>query len=84
MTLFLRSKNGKRSIKAEGGKKKCLKAREEITLVLYYLYHVPTFQVLGINFSVSESTANNIFHDWIDILQELLPSSLLYHVRIIA
>nr|WP_293106277.1 transposase family protein [Okeania sp. SIO2F4] len=25
--------------------------------------------MLGINFGVSESTANNIFHYWIDILQ---------------
>ena len=33
--------------------------------------------ILGIYFGVSESTANNIFHYWIDILQELLPSSLL-------
>jgi predicted transcriptional regulator YdeE len=33
--------------------------------------------LIGIYFSVSEYSANNIFHDWIDILQELLPSSLL-------
>ncbi len=46
-------------------------------MTLYYLHHVPTFQMLGINFGVSESTANNIFHYWIDILQELLPASLL-------
>ncbi|MDE5092304.1 MAG: hypothetical protein O4861_02980 [Trichodesmium sp. St16_bin4-tuft] len=28
-------------------------------------------------FGFSSSTANNIFHDWINILQKLLPSSLL-------
>ena len=64
-------------IKPGGGRKKLLKKSEEIILTLYYLHHVPTFQMLGINFGVSESTANNIFHYWIDILQELLPASLL-------
>ncbi len=65
----------KRLIKAGGGRKKLLKSSDKITLTLYYLHHVPTFQVLGINFGVSESTANNIFHYWIDIWQELLPPS---------
>ncbi|MGK7921017.1 MAG: transposase family protein [Trichodesmium sp.] len=64
-------------IKAGGGRKKILKVEEEIILTLYYLHHIPTFQILGINFGVSESTANNIFHYWINILQELLPGSLL-------
>ncbi|MGB3508710.1 MAG: transposase family protein [Microcoleaceae cyanobacterium] len=31
-------------------------------LTLYYLHHVRTFQILGIIFGVSSSTANNIFH----------------------
>ncbi|MDY7004942.1 MAG: transposase family protein [Cyanobacteriota bacterium] len=42
---------------------------------------MPTFQLLGISFGVSESTANNIFHDWVDILRELLPASLLEQVK---
>ena len=42
---------------------------------------MPTFQILGIHFDVSESTANNIFHYWINILQELLPCSLLEQFR---
>ncbi|MCL2935502.1 MAG: transposase family protein [Trichodesmium sp. MAG_R02] len=29
------------------------------------------------NFGVSESTANNIFHYWVDVLRELFPPSLL-------
>ncbi|MCL2928888.1 MAG: transposase family protein [Trichodesmium sp. St16_bin4-tuft] len=29
------------------------------------------------NFGVSESKANNIFHYWIDILRKLFPGSLL-------
>ena len=51
----------KRLIKAAGGRKKSLKLEEEIILTLYYLRHFPTFQILGIYFGVSESTANNIF-----------------------
>ncbi|ABG50685.1 hypothetical protein Tery_1376 [Trichodesmium erythraeum IMS101] len=35
----------------------------------------------GINFGISESSANNIFHYWIDILRELLPVSLLEQVK---
>ncbi len=50
-------------------------------LTLYYLHHVPTFQLLGINFGVCESSANNIFHYWIDIFRELLPESLLEQVK---
>ena len=36
---------------------------------------------LGIYFGVSESTANNIFHYWIDILRDLLPCSLFEQFR---
>ena len=44
------AKTEKRLIKAGGGRKKILTQEEEIILTLYYLHHVPTFQVLGINF----------------------------------
>ncbi|MCH2051212.1 MAG: transposase family protein [Trichodesmium sp. ALOHA_ZT_67] len=30
---------------------------------------MPSFQTLGINFGISESSANNIFHYWIDIFR---------------
>lgn len=50
-------------------------------LTLDYLHHVPTFQLLGMNFGVSESSANNIFHYWIDIFREFLPESLLEQVK---
>lgn len=60
-------------IKPGGGRKKKLTLAEEVLLTLYYLHHVPTFQLLGINFGVCESTANDIFHYWINILRELLP-----------
>ncbi|WP_370497323.1 helix-turn-helix domain-containing protein [Trichodesmium erythraeum] len=42
---------------------------------------MPSFQTLGINFGISESSANNIFHYWIDIFRELLPASLLEQVK---
>jgi hypothetical protein len=75
------AKTEKRLIKAGGGRKKILTQEEEIILTLYYLHHIPTFQVLGIHFGISESSANNIFHYWIDILRELLPPSLLEEVK---
>ncbi len=40
-----------------------------------------TFQLLGIQFGVSESTANDTFNYWFPLLQELLPSSLLEQVK---
>ena len=76
-----KSKTKKRLIKAGGGRKKSLSPEEEIIVTLYYLHHIPNFQILGINFGVSESSANNIFHYWIDILREILPESLLEEVK---
>lgn len=75
------AKTEKRLIKAGGGRKKTLTHEEEIILTLYYLHHIPTFQLLGIHFGISESSANNIFHYWIDILREILPESLLEEVK---
>ena len=43
--------------------------------------HLTTFQLLGIQFGVSESTANDTFNYWLPLLQELLPSSLLEQVK---
>lgn len=70
-----------RLIKAGGGRKSKLNTEEQIILTLYYLHNLPTFEILGINFDVCESTAHNIFHYWLNILRELLPSSLLEQVK---
>jgi hypothetical protein len=70
-----------RIIKKGGGRKPKLSLTEQILLTLVYLHHLPTFQLLGVQFGVSESTANNIFHYWIEILSELLPASLLEQVK---
>ncbi|WP_041641554.1 helix-turn-helix domain-containing protein, partial [Trichormus azollae] len=40
-----------------------------------------TFQLLGIQFGVSESTANSTFNYWLPLIRELLPSSLLEQVK---
>ena len=70
-----------RLIKAGGGRKSILNKEEQIILTLFYLHNHPTFEILGIYFNVSESTANNIFHYWLNILSEILPSSLLEQVK---
>jgi len=70
-----------RIIQKGGGRKPKLAMEEQILLTLVYLHHMPTFQILGIQFGVSESTAHNIFHYWIEILSELLPASLLDEVK---
>lgn len=62
-----------RIIKSGGGRKPKLSVTEQILLTLVYLHHLPTFQMLGVQFGVSESTAHNLFHYWSNILRELLP-----------
>jgi Helix-turn-helix of DDE superfamily endonuclease len=66
-----------RLISRGGGRKTSLSNRDQILLTLTYLRQHPSFQYLGLTFGVSESTANNIFHDWMKILSSLLPPSLL-------
>ncbi len=46
------------------GAKAKLLVEEQIILTLMYLRQGLTFQVLGIVFGVSESTANDIFNYW--------------------
>ena len=70
-----------RIINIAGGRKVKLSKREQILLTLIYLRHLTTFQLLGIQFGVSESTANDTFNYWFPLLQEVLPSSLLEQVK---
>jgi hypothetical protein len=70
-----------RIIKPGGGRKPKLSVTEQILLTLVYLHHLPTFQMLGVQFGVSESTAHNLFHYWSKILRGLLPASLLEQVK---
>lgn len=70
-----------RIIAGGGGRKPKLSVRQQIILTLVYLRHMTTFQLLGIQFGVSESTANDVFNYWLPILRELLPSSLIEQVK---
>jgi hypothetical protein len=70
-----------RIISGGGGRKPKLSIKEQIILTLVYLRQMTTFQLLGISFGVSESTANDTFNYWFSLLRELLPSSLLESVK---
>ncbi|WP_414590129.1 helix-turn-helix domain-containing protein [Scytonema sp. PCC 10023] len=70
-----------RIIKGGGGRKVKLSMGEQIILTLIYLRHLTTFQLLGIQFGVSETTANDTFNYWFPLLRELLPSSMLEQVK---
>ena len=70
-----------RVIKKGGGRKVKLSVEEQILLTLIYLRHLTTFQLLGIQFGVSETTANDTFNYWFPLLKELLPSSMLEQVK---
>lgn len=70
-----------RIIKRGGGRKVKLSIEEQIILTLIYLRHLTTFQLLGIQFEVSESTANDTFNYWFPLIGELLPSSMLEQVK---
>ncbi|WP_248277476.1 helix-turn-helix domain-containing protein [Brasilonema sp. UFV-L1] len=48
---------------------------------MIHLRQFTTFQLLGIQFGVSETTANDTFNYWFPLIRELLPSSLLEQVR---
>lgn len=63
------------------GCKPKLSLPDQMLLTLVYLSQLHTFQYLGVQFGVSESTANNIFHYWLDIFTDLLPASLLEQVK---
>jgi hypothetical protein len=60
-----------------GGRKPILSTESEIGLCLFYLRHLPTFEVLGLQFGISKTSANDIFHYWLRIWREILPASLL-------
>jgi hypothetical protein len=63
-----------------GGRKPILSTESEIGLCLFYLRHLPTFEILGLQFSISKTSANDIFHYWLKIL-EIFPASLLEQVK---
>lgn len=70
-----------RIIKKGGSRKIKLSSKEQILLTLIYLRHAVSFQLLGIQFGISESAAHYIFHRWLPILIDFLPASLLEQVK---
>lgn len=70
-----------RLIKSGGGNKSKLSEEEQIILMLLYLRHYFTFQLLGIIFHISESSAHNIFNYWQSLLGDNLPASLLEQLK---
>jgi hypothetical protein len=74
-------KNKVRLIHAGGGNHPKLLEEEQIILMLVYLRHNISFQLLGLIFRVSESTAHNLFNYWQKIFEGELPPSLLEQVK---
>lgn len=70
-------KHKKRVNQKGAGSRRALTVNEEICLTLYYFKQAPTFEVLGMQFAVSRTTANDLFHYWINIIRDLLPASLI-------
>ena len=66
---------------AGGGRKPILSRESEVGLCLFYLRHLPRFEILGLHFGISKTSANDIFHYWLEILGEILPASLLEQVK---
>jgi hypothetical protein len=64
-----------------GGRKKILSPEEEICLCIFYLRHLPTFEILGLQFEISKTAANDIFNYWLKIVRKILPCSLLEQVE---
>jgi hypothetical protein len=54
---------------------------EQIVLMLVYLRHHLSFQILGLMFQMSESTAHNIFTYWQKLFEGELPPSLLEQIK---
>jgi hypothetical protein len=38
---------------------------------------MPTFEVLGLHFCIWKTEAKDTFHDWLEILRDVFPASLL-------
>ena len=64
-----------------GGRKPKLEIKEEVCLCFFYLREIPTFEVLGLHFGISKTEAKDTFHYWLEILENVLPTSLLEQVE---
>ena len=55
------------------GRKQGVSWAEKLLLTLTYLRHYPTFAKLGKEFGISESYANKIYHQILELLVKVLP-----------
>ena len=74
---LLREQTKIRINKKGGGRPKILNQDEEICLCIYYLRHLPTFEILGMQFGVSKTETNDTFNYWLKIFRKILPCSIL-------
>ena len=74
---LLREQTKIRINKKGGGRPKILNQDEEICLCIYYLRHLPTFEILGMQFGVSKTEANDTFNYWLKIFRKILSCSIL-------
>lgn len=64
-----------------GGRKPKLEIKSEVCLWRFYLRQMPTFEVLGLQFGISKTEANDTFHYWLGIFRKIWPASLLEQVE---
>lgn len=74
---LLREQTKIRINKKGGGRPKILNQDEEICLCIYYLRHLPTFEILGMQFGISKTEANDTFNYWLKIFRKILSCSIL-------
>ena len=56
-----RTEQTKRRVNAPGGgRKPILSTDNEVGLCLFYLRHLPTFEILGLQFGISKTSANEL------------------------
>lgn len=63
--------------KKGGGRPRKLREEEEICLCIFYLRHLVTFKILGMQFNISKTEANDTFNYWIKIIRKILPASVM-------
>jgi hypothetical protein len=68
------------SQKGGGGKGK-LEIKQQVCLCLFYWRKMPTFEVLSLHFGIWKTEAKDTFHYWLEILRNVLPTSLLEQVE---
>lgn len=69
---YMESEKESNPLKRRGQKSKDLSLDDKVLLTLYYMRHYPTFVELGKQFGICESYANKLYHQFLDILIQVL------------